>query len=74
MVTKVNPASATGRQDLIRERAYRICEAERAGWLSREHWDRAVFELENEPAPSLKRTSGPGGGYTSTPSPSDRAA
>jgi hypothetical protein len=67
MDTTANPLSVKGRQDLIRERAYQICEAERSGWLSREHWDRAVFELENEAALSLK------GDRPETPSPSDKA-
>jgi hypothetical protein len=72
MDTTANPLSVKGRQDLIRERAYQICEAERSGWLSREHWDRAVFELENEAALSLKRAFGPGGDCSETPSPSDK--
>lgn len=36
------------RQDQIRERALIICEGEHAAWVSREHWDRASFELELE--------------------------
>ncbi|MEZ5833471.1 MAG: hypothetical protein R3D05_20050 [Dongiaceae bacterium] len=44
----VRTTTLTTRQDEIRDRALKICEAEHAAWLTREHWDRACFELELE--------------------------